>query len=368
MSLAGCPDEGGENIELAARLYVLNQGEGTLFILNANTLDRIDSVNLEVTNPHYIGFDPEGEFYYVASRSIGGMITKWRASDNTPMGSVQMPFDFQPTSIGITPDGQTGYVVNFGGLDITTRTKIMKLDLSTMTIIPTNMTAGAMTHDCRVSDDGQFAVACNMMTNDVTVIYLDADSVKNISVDPDSLYPTGTQKYGPYGIWIEESEDALAAHGGRRVFIACQHAGQVRVMDLNDLDITDSIEISEHGHGGGSHETLYGPTQVLHDPANDHIFVTTQFENFVWVGHPEGGAHGEEGEDFWILRPQAIQPFGIVKSEDGRRVYFTCVNATGKGWVYAIDNFSHPPRIIDSTEVGKLSYGLAWQPPVKPQP
>jgi len=362
LSLAGCPDEGGDPVEVFPKLYVLNQGDGTMFILNAKTLERVDSVNLGAANPHFIEFSPDGQHYYVVSRTLAGMVSKFQTSDNAPVGSYTTPFDFQPTAIAITPNGLTGYVVNFGGVDISTRTKILKLDLTTMTLIPTNMTAGAMTHDARCTADGKLVVVCNMMSNDVTIIHTDADTITTISIDPDSLYPTPTTKFGPYGVCIDNGSESLLKHGdgGPRAFIACQHGGQVRVVDLEDFHVTDSLHVP--GGHGGSHDLAHGPTQMCYDRNTDHLFVTTQFDNLVYAVHVEEAGHDHDEETSWEIPLAATQPFGVVISDDGQRVYVACVNAQEKGWVYMIDNFAHPPAKVDSAQVGKMCYGLAWQP------
>jgi DNA-binding beta-propeller fold protein YncE len=251
-----------------------------------------------------------------------------------------------PSSIAVTADGAFGYVSNFSGDDLASRSRILKYDLATMTIVG-DVLGGAVTHDLKISDDGGLVVASNRMTNDVTVVHTDADTIAIVPIDPDSLYEAGRKKYGPLGILIDSERD--------RAFVACVDAFQIRILSLSERRIIDSINIPVVPLN--MEQAISGPTLMAYDPATDHLFVTTQNGNSVVSVHVSDRTVVADIPTF--IR----QSFGIAVSGDGSRVYAVCVNPVGQqGRVYVIDNSVNPPVLTDSLDVGKKSYGLVWRP------
>ena len=83
--VAGCGSENGtgssEDKGPDGRLYVLNQGDATMYVYDTKTLARIDSIGTVVQQPHYIEFSPDGlSFYIVTLESLGGHIAKFNAN------------------------------------------------------------------------------------------------------------------------------------------------------------------------------------------------------------------------------------------------------------------------------------------------
>lgn len=338
----GCSDSGTVNQppgdEPVGKLYVLNQGDGTLYIYDSQTLARTDSVDTKVSKPHYIEFSPDGLYYYVTTLETGGgHIAKFDARSNQFMDSVSVPPAVIPSAIAISQDNRYGYICNFSRLS--GYSKIHKYDLSTMQHVD-SMLAGAMTHDLKITSDGSTIIACNRNSDNVTLIYTDADTVTFIPMDSTNILPSPTV-YEPYGVIID-NDDSLA-------YIACVKAKQVRVLDIAARKIVDSVDIPV-----GVSSALAGPTLLAISPNNEVVFVTTQIGNSVVAFNT---STGNILADIPFSTPS---PFGICMSDDGSRVYVACIGLTdGNGRVYVIDGATYAK--VDSIDVGNLSYGLVWQ-------
>lgn len=347
--VAACSSKKGTGPEdkgPAGRLYVLNQGDGTMFVYDTKTLQRIDSVETGVDLPHYIEFAPFGhEFYITTLGRPLGQVGKFDAS--TLELKQSSPAPGTPSAIAITKDGLYGYVCNFAS-DPDHATRVSKYDLTTMDTI-SSVQAGGITHDLKITSDGSIVVVCNRTSDDVTLIYPDADTVAFVKMDEFDPQPIGaSHRYGPLGIVIDH-KDSLA-------FVACIDAQQVRWIDLATRKVVDSIDIPVNGTG-----PLYGPTLMAISPDNDVVFVTTQQGNSVV-------AFRVSTKEILADIPLAkAGSFGISMSDDGSRVYVACIGPTDPtGRFYVIEGNTYAK--LDSADVGHLNYGLIWQPAERPMP
>jgi DNA-binding beta-propeller fold protein YncE len=269
-----------------------------------------------------------------------GHIAKFDAATNEMIDSMPAPPAVQPTSIAITNDSRFGYICNFSLPS--ERTFIHKFDLGTLTRLRT-IQAGSYTHDVKMTSDGSLIIACNMNTDDLTLVYTGADTVAFVNIDPDSVYGIqGMPKYGPHGVAIDH-RDSLA-------YIACMMGFQVRVLDIKARRIVDSIPIPVHAHGH-----LAGPTLLAISPDDEVIYVTTGGGNSVVIVHlPTKTILAD-------LHLAAPNPFGITITDDGSRVYVACANRPpAKGRIYVIDGEAFAK--VDSLDVGRESFGLTWRP------
>jgi len=328
---------GGDGPE--GHLYVLNQGDNTMWIYDTRTLARLDTLTLDINLPHYIEFSPDGRFYYVTTLETSGHAAKFDAAANTLLASVAVPPAVMPSAIAIDGDGQYGYISNFS--TTTQRSFIHKYDVSTMTWVK-QLQAGATTHDLKATSDGALIVACNRFSNDITLIETETDDVDFVAIDPAESYPLGMMRYGPMGVAIDR-RDSLA-------YIACMDMPQVRYLDLATRVIVDSMAIPVTGHSG-----MAGPMLMAISPDGSKVFVTTQMGNTLVVFNPVTKAVLAN------LHFETDSPFGVVVSDDGSRVYVTCVGDAfpfSRGRVYVIDGVTLAK--LDSLDVGNQCYGIAW--------
>ncbi len=347
--VAGCTEDptssGTPTAGPPGRLYVANQTDSTVYVYNTETLERVDSFPAGIVQPHFIRFSDDLSFFYLLSRDgPPGRIAKFDATTNEMLASAPLPGVF-PTSMAITPDGTFGYVCDFSAAGVETR--VYKVNLQSLTIVD-SISAGASTHDADITSDGSLVVATNM-SDIITMIYTDADTVHQVSIDPDSIYAVTRQKYMPYGLTIDH-KDSLA-------YIACldhhEVLAQVRVLDLALRQIVDSfyLPIDHIVHYGDPS----GPTLVELSPDDAYLYITTQFDNTIQVLRLATRTVQE-------IPVEVGRTFGVSCTDDGSRVYITAAGVvpTQQGRVYILDGTTHD--LIDSLDVGKNPFGLRWRP------
>lgn len=337
------PVNNGDNGNPAGNLYVLNQRDNTLYIYDTKTMNRIDSIDTRVNMPHFLQFSPDGQYFYITTLEASGHIARFNASTNSFVDSVSTAPSVQPSAIAIDNNDQYGYVCNFSTGATSTPTKIQKYDLMSMTLID-SMQAGAVTHDIQITSNGAVVLATNRYSDNVTLVYTDVDSVTFVSVDPDVDYPLGSHKYGPLGAIIDH-KDSLA-------YIACADAKQVRVLDIKNRVVIDSVDIP-----GSNTSLLSGPTLLAMSPDDQYVYVTTRLDNLVAVVKT---SPLELVAEIPVSTPA---PFGIDVSDDGSRIYAACTNTNpllNNGRVYIIDGTTF--KKIDSIDVGKECFGLRFRP------
>ncbi len=332
--LATCSDKGtNPPPDHSDHLYVLNQNDSSMYIYDSNTLELLDSIRTGIpANPHHMEFDPQHEYAYIIGRTVPGQFAKFHLHDDAVETTFTAPFSIFPTSMVTSGDGQTGYVVDFtsnsgGG-------HIHRLDLTTMAFTDSMYQSGSQTHDIKATTQRDILIAANYETDNVTIVYLNGDSVTFVDCEPGGNNPSVTSE-GPYGIAID--------HNDSLVYIACRLSRKIRVMDLKARTIVDSISVP-----GTSVASPYGPSleAILND--NSKLYVTSQNDNLVHVINLSNRTVIKS------IATGATQPFGVTIADDQSRVYVACVNPTGRGHIYLIDPAAD--NIVDSIIAGHGTY------------
>ncbi len=326
------------------RLFVANQTDATIYEFDTHTMLRIDSIPAGVLDPHYLEIDPQSNKYYAVTRALlaGGAIARYNVATDDFEQSTGVPGTVIPTAIAITADGQYGYVCDF--TPGTTPGNIYKYRLSDLTLVD-QFGTGATTHDIKITRDGKIVIATSLNSDNVTFVYTDVDSVHlfSLDADPDNFYePSGNTYYGPYGVNVN--------HTNTEAYIACLHANQLRIVDIDQRRVVDSIMIPINTLKQPS-----GPTLMAVTPDDHYLYLTTQYGNTVVVVDLVTRSVLKQ------LDSPTARPFGATISADGSRVYIACVNDTGKqGSVLVIDTAAQ--SIVDNIQVGKNSFGIIWAP------
>jgi DNA-binding beta-propeller fold protein YncE len=297
----------------------------------------VDSLGSKIKKPHYIDFPPDGSSFYVTTLASPGSLARFNAATRTFEDSTRMPGAVLPSAIAITADGRFGYISDF--TMGSSNPRIYKFDLTTLQQVG-SFQAGEMTHDIKITADGSVVIAGNMGSDDLTLIYPDADTVTFVRMDEG--LPGSPVSCGPYGLAIDH-RDSLC-------FVACMEGLQMRVLDIAARTIVDQFDIPVDTAG----KILAGPTLMAVSPDNDVVWITTQSGNSVValrVSTRQIIAH---------ISLDTPAPFGITMSTDGTRIYVACAGQLGgSGRVYIIDGNSHV--IVGSLVVGKESLGIGWR-------
>ncbi len=342
VAFLGCDDDKVVNTGASGpdgRLYVLNQGDNTMYIYDTKTMEVLDTVETIIDQPHYIDFSPDGLYYYISTLGIPGQMAKFNLATNAFIDSVRMPASVQPSAFALTNDGAYGYVCNFTDGP----GKVIKFDMATLDSVGF-FNAGSMTHDLKSTSDGELVVAVSRKTDNVFIYDAIGDSMLTVlHMNPEKQPTDGGNDYGPFGVEIDHN-DSIA-------YIACIESDEVRMLDLTTMAIVDSIDIPVIGTA-----PIVGPTLMAVSPDNDIVYVTTN-------GGRSVVAFRVSTKEILADNPIETEfSFGISISDDGSRVYAATFNQSLPkiGRVYIFDG---PTGVkIDSLDVGSLNFGLRFLP------
>lgn len=350
--LAGCNDKGEEPKNIvegpAGKLYVLNQADKNIFICDTRTMTQIKTVETQIAKPHYIVFTPDKKYYFVMTVDLSGKIAKFDAetdlflTDFDLTAAARAVFANQrsviPAGLCISNDGKYGYMCDYtAGSE---RGHIYKVNLATLTV-EKKLQSGAQTHELQSTTDGRVIVACNLRSDDITLLYTDGDSVAFVPIDPDQAPDPSNPRYGPYCVAMD--------HHLQKAYISCLYANQVRILDIYSRQIIDSIAIPVTQGISTS-----GPAMIHHSHNGNYLFLTTKWGNTLVVVSLATRSVVAE------IPIGAGHPFGVATSDDDSRVYVAASGQPpGHGYMYEIDVATM--KLLDSVEVGVDSWGIGWK-------
>ena len=353
LAVVSCSDDGtGPDGNAGERLYVLNENSGTLFIYHVPGFQDPDSIEMAGDFPHHLHFSPQGDKYYVVSRSPTGLGRAYRYDAATNEVTDSTDFTGLLTGVAADPHGMDLYVSNFGTA-INQRTDLYRLDPVTLAIRQT-IQAGSQPHFVEVSHDGETVVTVNAGSDELTLFYPNGDpddNVFNVNVDPDpdSAAPIGQPRYAPYGLAVTDN-DSLA-------YIACRNSkdpngADVLVFDLMNRQTVDTIHLVWTKRSATNHSYRLGLAILLDD--DRYLAVTSQDGNGVYLIDLVTGQYDETVfSQGWT--------FGVTATSDEEYLYVTANNGgvtnAPPGWVYELHRQGGELTVTDSVEAGLLCNG-----------
>jgi len=260
----------GSTIAAGARLYICNQGEATVSILDASTRELIETVDLQTlgftvnAKPHHVAVEPDGSFWYLSL--IGeGLVLKFDASNEIvaraefevpgmlalhptedillvgrSMSAVNPPqriglirrsdmevdeidvFFPRPHAIAVAPDGARIYTASLasnqiGSLSLETeRLEITPLEGPTHTIV-----------QFAVSPDGRTMVGTAQLTGRLFVFDLTDPDHPQIRAE----VPVEAQPWHP-----------VFTPDGRWVYFANKTANRITIVDMRSNQVSKVLE------------------------------------------------------------------------------------------------------------------------------
>jgi YVTN family beta-propeller protein len=270
-ALSAAQDPAGEEIRDDQRIYVCNQGAATLTVIDAETNDIVDRIDLQElgfsanAKPHYTVAEPDGSHWYVtligenrvlkfnrenelvdqAEMEVPGLISLHPTRElllvGRSMSAVNPPqsigvirrsdmklqkevetFFARPHAIATTPDGNWTYVASLAS------NQILSLNLETEETNLTNLEGD--THvfiDFAISPDGNTLVVTGQMTGKVLVFDLEDPATPTltdvIDVNPQPWHPV----FSP---------------DGRHVYFGNKEAHTVTVIDMKTRTVDGVIK------------------------------------------------------------------------------------------------------------------------------
>lgn len=330
--------------------YVTNQGEDITAVvdLDRNRIARYITTGVENTviappqAPHNAVVDWQNQYYYV--NLIGGSkLLKFRVSDNVKMGELATGLN-SPAQVALTKNSDTAYVSNFEN----SKTNITVVNTNSMTkIMDIGSPAMLKPHGITITPNFKYVIVTNSLSDNVSIIQTSDNTILKtipMSGSVPSLPVGYAFQYEPYQSVITPDNNVA--------FITCRKSGEVRVIDLQQLKVIDSIKV--------------GSTPLIPaiSPDGEWVYVANRNSNSLSFIKTS-----TRTVDF-TLNDIGVEPHGVAVSNDGNFVYVSCENlgisdpphhptVGGKkvGFLKIVDVAKR--EVVSSIEVGNFGSGVA---------
>jgi len=329
-------------------LYVTNQNGASISVIDVERQEEVARIDLQAlgfgpnAKPHDPALEPDGSFWYV-SLINAGEVWKFDAHTDTLVGKVTIPG--APALLALTPDGGKLYVSQFTTVFTN---KLSVVNTATMTLTR-EIPVWSMPHGLRMNHAGTIVYAANMMSDNVSVIDVAADTVITSVLLAWDVNPTGSPKYMPMEVAVSP-DDALVA-------IACSETGEVRMISAASNAVVDSFQVGDQ------------PWHLQFTPDNTFCYVTNRRDHTVSAIHlpmhhvMKVFETPNEPRIFNYPHGCDISPDGqytFVSNENSGHVFIPRYNLNYIGNVVVIDNVL--AEIVKVLEVGKMPTGLSVSP------
>jgi len=286
--------------------YVTNQGEDLTAVidLDRHKVARYITTGVQNTNtappqaPHNVTVDKQNQFYYV--NLIGGSkLLKFRVSDNAKVGELTTGLN-SPAQVALTKNGDTAYVSNFENAktNITVVNTVTMLKLSDI-----GNSAMLKPHGVSITPDFRYVIVANSLSDNISVIRTSDNIIVNTIPMSGSVpaLPIGyTYKFEPY--------QSVITPDSRFVYVTCRKSGEVRVVDLAQMKVVDSIAVGTF------------PLIPAITPRGDYVFVANRNSNSV------SAINTSTKSVEYTIPNVGVEPHGIAVSKDGVYLYVSCEN------------------------------------------
>ncbi|MEW5799891.1 MAG: YncE family protein [Bacteroidota bacterium] len=330
--------------------YVTNQGEDLTAVidLDKNKIARYITTGVENTStappqaPHNVTVDWQNQYYYV--NLIGGSkLLKYRVSDNAKVGELTTGLS-SPAQVALSRNGDTAYVTNFENA----KTNISLVATGSMTkIADLGSPAMLKPHGVSITPDFKYVLVMNSLSDNVSVIQTSDNSIVN------TVPVSGKVPALPIGYSYQfEPYQAAITPDSRFAYITCRKSGEVRVMDISQMKIIDSIIV-------GTFPLIPAVT-----PDGGYVFVANR------NSHSVSAINTAARKVDYTIDSVGVEPHGIAVSKDGLFLYVSCENlgvsdpphhptVGGKkvGLVKIIEIAKR--SVVASLEVGNFGSGMA---------
>lgn len=225
--------------------YGLTGSDGVTVINTATNLPVTFIADPSFNEPYTISINPAGTKAYVTN-SNSTTVTIIDIATNTVIGTIT-GFD-GPSGMAITPDGNTGYVNNYGGpggVGSGNGTTVRVVNLNTNTIVGSAITVGQAPAALAITPDGKFVYVIN---------YVDGNpgngTISVIRTSDNTVVDTINGLSGPFAIAITpDGNFAYITNFGSNNFYP--YGATASVVDLNTNTIIATIPLGIQPSGIG---------------------------------------------------------------------------------------------------------------------
>jgi YVTN family beta-propeller protein len=281
-----------------AHVFVANQADGTLTVLDAGTLQPITGSPVSVGHqPISVAVSPDGARVFVANQA-DNTLTVLETQTLRPISGSPVSVGQQPISVAVSPDGKRAFVANY---DDNTLTVLDGGTLQPITGSPVSV--GNYPRSVAVSPDGARVFVANETDNTLTV--LDGGMLQPITGSPVSVgnqpkcvavSPDGKRVY--VASFLDNTLTVLEAGtlrpipespvtvGNFPLFVAVSPDGR-RVFVANDISTLTILDAQTLRQMSGSPVSVgRAPLSVAVSPDGARVFVANSADNTLTVLTP----------------------------------------------------------------------------------
>lgn len=314
-----------KNWQQAPKIYVANEGDGTISVIDSSSLKVIKTIKLEGM-PHNVNVDPLGRYAYATNHEDeeddGHSMPEHylRVIDSETdrlVKSVQM----LERAAHVVPsrDGKLVYVSREGG------NSIVEVDVEKGMILRT-FAVGEGPHGFVLSNDGRTIYAPNMRTHDVSIVDVASSDEKRMN-----LTFEGNKCDTPVAMGIT-NDDAFS-------FVTCGKSFDIYKISNKGLKIVGRVGFDKNGEVGPIQVPVYHGSRFIYVPdMGNGVVHKIGIEKFELVKDIVTGAGAH----------------GIAYSSDGKKAYVT---DTWDNKLSILDLESD--EVINRIEVGSKPNGVA---------
>jgi YVTN family beta-propeller protein len=236
------------------------------------------------TYPSGVGITPNGQYGYVAN-SGGNSVSVISTSNDSAFKVISVGSG--PVGVTITPNGQYVYVTNHGSNTVSVISTSSNSIVSTIALgsNPSSPTGVAIT------PNGQYVYVASWSSNTVSVISTSSNSIV-------STIPIGTDT-GPFGVAITPN--------GQYVYVANAGSNTVSVISTSSNSVVSTIPVGT------------GPFGVAITPNGQYAYVANRYSNTVSV-------ISTSSNSVVTTIPVGTDPDGVTITPNGQYVYVANLN------------------------------------------
>jgi DNA-binding beta-propeller fold protein YncE len=219
------------------RIYVGTESADAVTVVQGGSWKVLSQIPVgvspeDIEGVHALAVSPDRKYWYItlAHGFPYGTLWKFTTDGDSLAGRAQL--GLFPATIGLTPDGLWAFVVNYNLHGDKAIDTVSAVYTPTMTEV-TQIKACTKPHGLDVAKGGAFiAVTC---TRDDTLVLIDPRALKELRRGSVRLPEEDAAGKDCYATAVQVMPD------GKRAYVSCGHANEVRAVDLETLSVTGRI-------------------------------------------------------------------------------------------------------------------------------